>query len=421
MTNRDIFREFSGLDEDLVLKAAPEETEAIPQRKRPVIYKKLIACAASLVLVVGVLFTIGFDNVYAAVQGLFSFIPGYGIHMKEDESFYAYIPITAKTENGDIGAELLSAFYMDGSLRTTLVIDKEIHLDGVKVYRNGELCEIDLSHSSQSISSRSSMLGVWFKTDVPLVDDRFELEIDGFAERLSFSMKLCETYESLHDVGPTVIRNGIAVTATADRVGNELVIWCYETKWNNATEDKILSTGSLLRDRFPVYIETESGRIYETGRTGWRITDRLVYELCETDQKATLHIPCLLMQREEKSKLKVTLPTEYTTEKTDISANTTLGDIRIVSIERTPYEKDLAKDKIMLHFVYDNAESDKQMYNFHYEIDDAISSAQIIGSDSKTVDSLEIIVTKDTKKLEIEINDIVYHLMGEYEIELDMQ
>ncbi len=424
MKNEDIFLELGNIDPELIDDAAPGERKLLPFRQRPA-FKRLIACAASVLLVVGVLTMVGFDNVSAAMRQLVSFIPGVGIE-PAGSVIYTLQPITGKLENGDDSAQVFRATYSGGQLSVTVQIDgRSIYNEQFHFYRNGVLVDLQGGESpyySLATSSDSSMIDFAIPMEAPDEEDRFEVEIDGFEGRLAFTMRPCETYEDLQEIGPTVTRNGISVTATAHRNGNELVVWCYETRDESATDDLLCAFGMPGNGSNVVmkYVETESGKLFNSA-SGWVLVNRSVYQLADTDTTATLHIPYLSMYREEKGKAKISLPKSYGMHHSDIAIETSLGEILITSVERKPSGSDPNEDIILLEFAYENRREEERIYHFSYEIDGKMSGAMIADPEAGVVRYIEVLVDKDETKLDFSISGIEYYLMGEYEIELDIQ
>ncbi len=424
MTNKDILRELGELDAELVLKISPEESTA----KRPAIqsvYKRWIACAAMLAVLLGVFSVVGFGNVYAAVRQWLSFIPGFGVQTTLEQSVFIQLPITEKVENAGTEAELLRAGYCDGTLTVT------VHIDGAVIYGqdfglyvNGEPVRVG-NHYSLAVASASdvghdsAMLEIAVPMAAPIAEDRFEVEIAGFAERLAFSVKPCQTYAELCEIGPTVTKNGITLTVTANRIGDELIVWCYETRTAEATQDPILGYGSPVNGSNVLqrYLETENEALQDTA-AGWHLPNRFVFQLSKDDTSATLHIPYLTMFREVQEDLKLSLPTGYGTIASDCRIRTDLGSICITAVERSASERG-SKDTVILYLSYENHDLQRQIYSLSYDIKGNYAFATVPDGESGTAKCIKVFVDKNTDALEISANGIYYYLMDEYEIELD--
>ncbi len=416
MTSFDLFQEIGGLDPELVLQAAPDAVQIIPFTKRPA-FKRLMACAAALVLLIGVLSA---SPVSAAVRKLFSFTPGIGIQPVESAPFYAMEPITGYVESGQATAEIWQASYSKGTFYATVVVTgKPVYHNGFAFTRNAEAVDLmsDPQHTTLSVSIDSTMLSVTLPMEAPAEGDRFEFQIIGFEEPLVFTMKPCRTYENLCEIGPTVEHNGISLTVTAKRTGNELALWCYDTRSDTATTDQLVGIGRPANCGHSVirYIKTQSGELRDKS-AGWTLMNRMEFQLAYTDQTATLHIPYLAMLRQESGVLTVPLSAYGKTE-TDIVLDTSLGAIRIVSMERTAWKD--GKDILRLQLAYDRKTENQQLYSFEFQLKNADFSFRTPNKDGY-IEYIEMTVPEDTQTVEIVISDLYYYLTDEYVIDLDI-
>ncbi len=412
MTNKDIFRELGGIEPEMVLDAAPKQRIQFPHR--------FAGIAASLAVILCLLWSIGFDNVYAGMRELFSFIPGVGIR-EEQGTVYAWESSSGKLDNEGMTAQILQASYIDDLLSVTVEVDGMALLgEDFSFYINGTVQPLhngDSYYYSLSTASDCSMLTFEVPMAPPKEEDLFEIEIRGFHGRLAFTLTPCKTYEQLQEIGPTVTKNGISLTATANRFGNELVVWCYDTRWDSATQDALAGIGqpvnsghSLLR-----YIETESGHIQDTG-SGWSLRNRMKFQLQDGDQTAILHIPYLAMHRQEQTN--VTLPLPQTQSAPNIPIETSLGTIRVVSMERFPEREN--RDRICIRLAYDNKNELERMYSFSYQISGGISDYITVTTSDGTVQELTVIVDKNAASIKLQISGIYYYLMDEYVIPLEI-
>ncbi len=424
MTNKDIFKEIGYLEPTLVLEAAPsEETD---RKKQFVFPKKLMALAASLLLVVGLLSFVGFDNVYAAVQKLFAFIPGVGIEEIDERRLYTADVLTDRVAQEGMTVELLRANYYDNTLSMTVSIrgrsvSGELQ-EVLSLYRDGlTLRNADGTEPRYLLftDGDSALVDITVFTAEPAAEDKFEIQLDGIKTPLAFAMKSCETVESIREIGPTATQNGITLAVTSHRVGNELVVWYYEMRSADATRDDLLSYGASINASYELqaYIETESGRIYDDVG-GWKLMNRRVFALSDTDTSATLHVPYLTMTRDESARLKLKLSADYGVTACDAKVKTSLGTIRITEAERTESGD---RDRLMLRLSYDSKSETERLYAFKYALEgDMKYAASHSNSDAGTVEYIEVYVAKGQKNLDIEINGLYYYLFGEYVLPLEI-
>ncbi len=412
MTGKDIFEELGGIDPEMVLDAAPTQRIQFPRR--------IAAIAASLAVIFCLLWGIGFENVYAGVRELFSFIPGVGIR-EEQGAVYAWEPATGRLENEGMTAQILQACYMDGMLSVTVEVDgMALWGEDFSFYVNGAaqpLHDGDSFFYSLATASDGSMLAFDIPMEAPKEQDLFEIEIRGFHGRLAFTLTPCKTYEQLQEIGPTVTKNGISLTATANRFGNELVVWCYDTRWNSATQDTLMGIGQPINSAYDLlrYIETESGHIQDVG-SGWRLRNRMVFQLQEGDKTAVLHVPYLAMYRQEKARATLRLPDTKSTP--NIAIETSLGTIRVESMERFPEGEN--KDRIRILLAYDNQSEQERMYSIGYQISGGLTDYFSVTTSDGTMQELNVIVDKNAASIKLQISGIYYYLMEEYVIPLEI-
>lgn len=394
------------------------------KRKGFYVPKRLAVCAAAFVMVFAVLGAVGFDTVAAALGKLFTFIPGVAIAEKTDTTIYTYDPMVAQIKSQTAKANIVSAVYANGYLNVTVEVEgRAIYSDGFVFYVDQKPVNADDAECLLAVSTDSTILDFSYETAVPADDDIFEVDVAGFAQRLSFKMIPCRDYDDQIKIGPTDTQNGISITATANRIDNQLVVWCYPFRMANATNDFILGYGEPSFGSFNTmkYVNTESGQIYGNA-AGWQIRGRTIFNLPEDDQTATLHIPYLSMLRSEKKRLGVEIPQSYTTVDSNVAVQCSLGTIRVTEIKREPNAHETDKDTIMIKFTFDSNESNMILNSFNFEIvGEHLSNAMHFNEETGCLEYLEIYVEKDAKKVALRITDLHYYLLGEYVIPLDVQ
>ncbi len=424
MKNTDIFRELGGLDPDLVMKAAPPEASRVTAPKKSfAVYKRLIACAASFALVIGLFALVGFDNVYASIQNIFSFIPGIGIEAAGN-TVYVYEPAGDSIEHEGKRAELLVASFKDGEL-TVIMSSSGLPLMGedVRLTRNGD--ELAVAKALPFVSPESGIIELTYEISTPEKSDLFEIGIEGFEQKLSFSMTPCDNYAELEQIGPTVLHNGISVTVTAKRVGNKLIVWYYDTKTADAAADSIISFGPTWGspDNENIkYIETESGKIYPQ-IFGWNIVNRDSFMLSDGDTTAVLHLPLISMARKEEAHLNTDIPEDYGIFDCDSFVMTTLGKIKITQIERAENPNNKETDIIRLKLGYEDGAENIDISSFtfdNFKTNEGYTCAYCAGDETGRTGYLEIAAPKNADKLSFDITSIEYYLTDEYIFELDI-
>ena len=423
------------LDENMEMKIGGKDRNRIKnsvfekigsnKKKRIYIPKKLAACVVAFAIIFTSLSIVGFHNVAAAISKLFTFIPGIGITEKSDATIYTIDPIVRQTKSQSAKANVVRAVYTNDYLTVTVEVDgKAVHYDDFSFYINQELTNYrEEPLSVLSVASDSTMLNFSHKTEAPKSDDIYEIAVTGFSERLSFKMTSCRDYDDIVRSGPADVQNGISITATANRIDNQLLVWCYPFKTANTTKDTIVGYGIPANAAFnkEKYIETESGRILDK-RAGWHIQERFIFDMPDSDQTATLHIPYLSMLRNEKNKLSVNLPKDYATMESNVSIKCSLGTIKVTEVKRTPNEYEQDKDTVWLKFEFDSNDSNAALNSFEFETAGKyLSNAKHFNGENGCLEYLEVCVGKNENKISLNITNLYYYLLGEYVIPLDIQ
>jgi hypothetical protein len=360
----------------------------------------------------------------AAFSGLFTFIPGFGIVESDNSAIYAMESITGRVNAESNQAEIISAVYMDGHLNVTVTVKgKALYHNDFEFLINGNKADIFADNPmSLAVSSDSTMLNFSYEVDEPTVNDLFEIAISGFSEHLSFKMIPCLDYDDISKIGPTEIQNNISITATADRIDNELIVWCYPFRLADSVKDRIIGIGVPMNvgwNTEHTHIATSSGKIFDES-SGWVINERFVFEMPEQEQAATLHIPFLTMFREENKQLRLNLPKSYGTQESVVALNTSLGMVRITEIKREQSEYDSDKDTVWIRLEYDSKDDNMRLYKFNLDVKSGFGYAIHSHETNGTVEYIEVIVGKNDNRISLDINGLYYYLMGEYQIELDI-
>lgn len=425
------------LDENMEMKISRKERKRIKQsvfekaglkeKKRVFVPKKMVAWAAAFAIIITSLSLVGFDNVAAAIRDLFTFVPGVGITVKSDDTIYAIDSIVGQVKSGNAKTNIVSAVYAEGYLNVTVeVLGKKLFHDGFTFFVNEEEINYREEEPSNgyvlSVSTDSTMLSFSYKSKAPTKDDLYKISVSGFAEQLSFKMTPCLDYDDIKQIGPTDTQNGISITTTAQKIDGQLVIWCYPFKTADATKDMLLGYGEPANGVFNTlrYIKAESGQIFHTGG-GWQLRNRLVFDMPESERSATLHIPYLAMLRQEKKKLTVDIPKDYKTVDSGTILETGLGTIKVLEVQREPYDFEKDRDTVRIYFEFNSKDENARLYSFDYDFGKYPTSVKHFNSETGCLDFLEIYVGKNDKRISLDISQLYYYLFGEYVIPLDIK
>lgn len=393
------------------------------QSRRSPVPRKLMAWVAVLVLFFAGLALVGFDNIAAAVTKVFTFIPGLGI-TEQAAGIYTVDPIAEEIGVPGRAARIIQAVYATGRLDVTVEVEGLAagHKD-FTLYINGELTDYrGDNYTTLARAADTSFLSFSIGLSPPADDDNFEIRITGFPEPLSFRLKPCREYGELAEIGPTAVQNGIAITATAQMVGDQLTVWCYPFFTPAGPRDKIVGFGQSANGVYDLerYIATASGPIKEN-KMGWSLGQRFIFTLDQEDRAATLHIPYLAMQREETRSLRVALPSEYKAVPVALTLDCSLGSIKILSVERKVNEHEPDQDCAWLQLQLDSKDKHNTLYSFEFSAKGISSIGGHFDKETGILDGLELFIDKDAKNISLDLTHLYYYLDGEYVIPLDIR
>ncbi|MCL2281560.1 MAG: hypothetical protein FWC25_02740 [Dehalococcoidia bacterium] len=395
--------------------------------------KKIVACIVAFAIVFASIPIIGFDKVYAAISRIFTFVPGEGVVENNNTPIYMINPITRQIQLNTLKATIVNALYKDDYLSMQILVDgrpfydsnigKLVFYDNLtyndfKLYINGNLTNYNEEQSAKlSRDSDGVILSFSCKATIPTLDDIYEIEITGFPKRLSCAFTLCRDYTDVLEIGPLDTQNGISIAAITDRIGNQLVVWCYPL---NTTTDALMRYGCSQYGYYSnSYIATESSLIFTNESR--LMSNRLAFDMPENYQNATLHIPYLAMSRNEIHDVSVKLPQGYSTVACNISINCSLGTIIITEIKRTPLGDGTGNDRIDLKIALVSNDKNIVFDAFDYHVRDwEFISGMSLNAEGGT-EGISIWVGENEDWVSFTISALYYRLLGEYVIPLDFQ
>jgi hypothetical protein len=346
-------------------------------------------------------------------------------------------PLTSRVQDDTIVADIVRASYADGRLEAVIEVRRKTPSDSTDAAveemskrfsrerftfrRNGEQHDF-LPESFTFTGWDRVVLEFACQVAQPTAEDLFTVEVDGFAQALTFKMLPCQGYADLAEIGPTAVQNGIALTATAQRIGDTLRIWCYPFKLENATADSIMGIGTPAEGSFipTTSLTYDRGEATEIGYSGLNIFGRMEYEISESDKNAVLHIPYLGMLRKENLRLQVELPTDYTSMQSSASVESSLGTIRVTEIVRKTNPEDSETDLVRVYFALDSKDASVQLNGFSTVFTDAVAGGKRYEPQTGCLDYWEIYVGKADTQFTFDIEHLFYYLHGAYDIPLQI-
>lgn len=189
-------------------------------KKQSFFSRKLIACAAAFMLIFFGLFTIGFDNVAAAVRQVIVYIPGFGIASKDTGKDMLEVKSMKEPAFFDVNGEKVElcsswlSMYNDQVIVTaifrypkTIDINGEIAIEynGVKIYRDSELPDFS---SLDDEKNYKEITYTYIIKDPKFPIDSLTFDIEGSKVDVAF-----EKSEDIKDKVVSQNFNGIIVSA----------------------------------------------------------------------------------------------------------------------------------------------------------------------------------------------------------------
>ncbi len=263
-------------DENTLNELKALTVNKLKRTKRKNTVKRLITIAASFVLVIALMWAVGFENVAAAAQRLFSFIPGFGITESEENIYILKETVTTENEKAKVTLYHASSVgYFDAeSLYFHLVIN---YKDGYEpnsqklMSGHGKIYYKDKVYGNEYSNIRGSYynsvyqitgLRVDFPHNEIMVDEEYILEItvDETTVSIPFVLQDANRNENIEVVTQT--SGSISVTAVKYREileQEEYIAVDLQLKGDN-------NTGYKLPDPLPyvntgVYFESENKKV----------------------------------------------------------------------------------------------------------------------------------------------------------------
>ena len=419
------------------------------KKKKNIIY---FVCTVTVCFLL--MFTLSIPGVRAAMQQLFTIIPGMGIVKTSEQPVYIMMPICERVKADDAVLSLYGVVFSEERLSIYIYAEGKDHFhvadpdylnktydpydyydpyDDFTFYINdGQVDEKNVGRIDNTYTSqKATILNFYFEVPAPESEDIYKISIDGFSDQLSFKLTPCLRYDDIAQIGPTDTQNGISVTAITTKLDDNILVWCYPFREDDAVEDKITGYGNWVSA--PIYIKSDNGFIYrETSKRDLHIYGRYVFDMPEVNQNVSLHIPCLSMLHNEKINFSVNLPKDYSTDTSNQTVECSLGTIKVVEIERSKYDKYgvresvAGKDIITLKFAYESNNINMQLYDASLLYDGSAlydyKDSMIVGnSETGGMEYCLVSIDEGIFEITLEIQAISYNLFGEYVIPLNIE
>lgn len=370
MNKEDLYKEIGNIDQKYI-----EEADIDYKSSKQYKWKRFTAIAA--VLIVAVAVANNSDYVQAAIKKIFSFVPGVAITQEEKSSVLYSMDGEPQTQsNGKITFTVNNAYVTNNSIdiawemsinfidentikyeTTSEDINKMIEKNGASAYLKADdnanpYCHfiktsIDIKAGDQtftvpikngggSLSKQTCVSGIDNISDIIKeygVNTPITVSIGG----MFFDVKLkpIEYYNSIDDIGPTVFKNNISLTAMPTWKDDKLNIKMYSLNYSEFSQVYGYYDDYNSENTSP-YLEISGNKILSDpiDGDGTEFSFNLDgYSLTEQDKaEAKLHIPVILMNNEEDVTFDIIVNKDGTVKHPD-KVSLKYSDINILSMK----------------------------------------------------------------------------------------
>lgn len=330
----DLLEKKVGMNLEIDKKALERMKHSVHQKigrkkKKTRFLMKGIAVAAAFLLILSIVFDLGFSDFVMAITQPFRLVPGYGIVEEgQDErgSEILYILSTPVADENEKAVFTLNNAIASKDTITIMAKLKKKQPQGLPVdkeMRGGDqqMPEISLYCNEEKYSTidRSAAGGgdeqsvtFAYVLDATLIDTKttYRLVAEDFGLAVDFTLTYVEGYVSLSDIGSTECKNDISITAVPQFDGNQLTVDLYPMNKSRYPIDAFFrpDNGYAGKD---LHLETSGGRRPYVLPDGYGSGHgNFVFNLEPEDQNLVLHIPFLIVQSVEQQGVKLPVPKE---------------------------------------------------------------------------------------------------------------
>ncbi|MFD0716007.1 hypothetical protein [Paenibacillus sp. GCM10027626] len=427
------------------IKALVHEKAGFKPVRRRRLWYRLTAAAAIILLLLGSLVSFGgVQTVADAIGKLFGFVPGHGIVDPAGGLLYRMSAAPKKAENDDYILTLQNATATNSSISVNLLIekrgaapiitseDKEAALRSaaanpkVSLLANGK--RYDVHGWTRGIGKKYYTVSGDFTLPVSEMPENtiYTMAVENLALSVDFQLIRYDSYISLEEIGPTVYRKHLSVTAVSERVGNQLNVELYPL------HDLYYKPYSFIKDKYnkaltgDVHLRTTKGeRSYVANDEPYTSPlTRFSFNLAEDEQPIALEVPHVTLNSSESAK--ITLPVPKMNEKQPINKTVDFRDAtaKIVSVERVMHQDENSGnsfDALKISLQYTNKQEDLKLNwvyldgvntgGFGWEFNEAGEAATYYYS----------LANYDRPTIELELKEPQYRLTEGISIKLDQK
>jgi len=410
--------------------------------------KALVACVAAAIILVTSLSIIGIDNVKAAIQQVFSFIPGYGIVENDDEINYI-LSDTVSAENETAILTLNNAIATKDNITVMFTIERknysEVQLikdkqkEWEQLQKSDKLVQpvvvlsTDENNYTEHVGGTSSggtldtsNFTYTLKPNEINKDMKYKLIYQDFNLSLEFKLKDYQTYSDLNEIGATAYNNNISLTAVPNFDGDHVEVTLYPINKSQYSIDSFnkIYYGYQGND---LNLETNSGTKSYSIPEGFNDNNpKYIFEVNASDTNFTLNIPYIVVQSDEYKNISLPIPKDDQVINVNKKVEFKDATMTIVSVKKVNTVTD-ENDSLMLKLRFDNKQSNLIMCSAQYNRINFLGSV-MSGGYSSVLDTndLESTVYIDLEKgdkgsLRLKISDPLYYMTDGFKLKFDRE
>lgn len=438
------------LEKDLRFKPDSNSLERIKKstyskagivRRKPFVNRGLSAIAAAVLIIAVSVFSIGFDNVVNAMGRLFGFIPGYGI--TEDNQSIQYV-----IDGHDISSENSQAILTINSVIATknnlslncyvklknfhekkdlANIEKDINTDknSLVISVNGK----EYLPSGSSIGGGGRTEGVWadyqIEQDNLSTKNTYTFNYKKYNLAVQFRLKVPQGYDTLDEIGPTVTKNNISITAVSRLQDNKLLVELYPVNKSGLTISSFTSQYGVGYEKKDLILETDkTSHAYTLPEGFMGVNNKFYFNVLPQEKDLTLKIPYLIVKSQEKMK-KVALKIPEAGERLTINKRVKFKNSTMIINEVEKIENGNQNGALRIHFTFENPDKNMLMFNAEFREVNIFGMEKGGGYSTNLKEGIPQSIDysldelKEGDVLRLGIKDPEYILVGEYNLKLN--
>lgn len=331
-------------------------------KKRSYNLTKIVAASIILAAFISSTYMVGFDTIATAFQGLFKFIPEYGI-VENNDSIKFILAEQKSVRNEDTVFTLNNAIAGRNDITVMFTLEDEYVQDRMRsVYENIVLVVNGKRYTQSSASSSSggkiSVYALMYKVDAEDIQTAHTYILEYKDMQIEFSLKDYESFDALDEIGDTESKNNISITAVPTFLSeNQVEVNLYPINKSGYSLDSFFDP----RSKKDLHLESNSGvKPYNQIKFYGTAHGKFTFDIDPTDKDFTLRIPFLIIQSVEQQDISLKIPKEGETVKSEIRIPFKDSDVIITELEKTN-EDNQENGELKMTFRFENKTSNMRM------------------------------------------------------------